>query len=151
VMAVKVTLTRTIIGGPPKIRFPEKTWRDVGDLVVGDIRERVYKQETIDGGRIKENAPSTLDSKKRRGKPLKSLIDKMRRFVKKQFFTIATRKNAVVVGHTTPDVLRWVQEMGYVDWFGLGPKGAARVRERFVKDINDARNRAAKKRRKVTP
>jgi hypothetical protein len=121
----------------------------IGQVVAASVTDNVIRQRTVDGGRIKLNAPSTRERKRREGKPALSLIDEQRRFIKPGAWTWRVKRNSVTILPSTSELrelMRELQERGYVGWFGASPKALAAVRE-IVKAYIMRRFEEAKKRR----
>ena len=57
----------------PKTFIDEKTFEDIGKAVEGAILDNIRKQQRADGGRLKTNAPSTRERKRRLGRRQLSL------------------------------------------------------------------------------
>jgi hypothetical protein len=125
---------------PPRgaLKLDRKFWENVAHVVVGDNLERIDRQMTPEGGRIKINAPSTLERKRRQGKPEISLVDTATRYIRGGFLsyrpTFLPGGTGVRVSPVHMRVARYLLDRGY-RWFGLGNRGRAAIRALFREEV----------------
>lgn len=147
----------------PALKVPATVMNEVGQIAEGNILDNINTQRQGDGSPIKANAPSTLERKRRLGRGTRSLIDEFHRFVrgnKGSWRWKATTKGQLAAVEITPttvargrgsrrralsDLVRWVQEKGYVGWFALSDDGRDAIRDVFRKWIRREFRRAAAK------
>lgn len=136
VMVAKVKMVRV-----KGLKLPRVDFRDLfrsGDVqraITAGIIDNVLKQKQADGSRLKRNAPSTLDRKRRQARPLLSLVDKKRRFVNASNWKTTTRKNVLRIratGHLA-QLIKYVGEMGYTGYIGVSAT-VLRVIKKIIKD-----------------
>lgn len=135
--------------------FPVKVSREVGGVVVSSSINNLLQQKKIDGGRIKANAPSTRERKRRKGRPRLSLVDSVKRFLKRSNYKITATKNQVSVelkdaadgkGPGVKALSIILQKMGYTGWLGLDDTGVDAVRVVIMDWIDELLAKAARKR-----
>lgn len=134
------------------IKLSKEALTLAGRAMAGGIIDNIQKQQTWKGGALESNAPSTSERKRKKGRPEKSLIDKMRRFVRGRSVSWAIDvdpgSNNVTVSPATSEAAQisgWVQEMGYVDWIGISRATLAALKELIAEEIQKAVDRAAKR------
>jgi hypothetical protein len=136
----KVELKRVVKAKLPQIKFGAAVWKQIGEIAEGGILDNIMRQRQADGRPIKENAPSTRERKRKEGKPQLSLIDRKKRFIKGGggSWRFRVLKNGVVIRPAKAElkrISRWVQQKGYVGWFGLSEKHVEVIRAIFRKEI----------------
>lgn len=119
-----------------------------GKIMAGGIIDNIERQQQASGAGLRQNAPSTLERKRRKARPLMSLIDELNRFVRGSGASWAVNvdpaKNDVIIEPTTGELrnlVRWVQMKGYVGWFGISKTTLAALKEMVYQDILDKVNR----------
>ena len=124
------------------LKLDHKLLEKCGKLMAGGIIDNIQKQQTWRGGSLKQNAPSTLERKRRKSRPLMSLIDKLNRFVsgggRSWAVNVDPAKNDVIVEPSTGelrDLVKWVQMKGYVGWYGISKKALQALKEALYEDI----------------
>lgn len=134
------------------VMFPRDFWTEVAKVVEGDILDRIDKQQTPGGSRIKRNAPSTIAQKRKHGRPALSLVDKRKRFVHGNFRSYAPKYKpggrGVVVRPATADARRIAMLLlrkGY-KWIGLSAQGRRALRSLLRRHIRETVQRMAGKR-----
>ena len=148
---IDVEIERVVL--PREINLPRSMYEGVGKLVAAAIVSNIIRQQRADGGAIKQNAPSTLQSKRDRGVRLRSLIDEGERLIRGrgQSFRLETSPNQVAVVPSSTartgrprskpasakQIARWVQEKGYVGWFGVGRQDRAAIKEWLKKEVRE--------------
>jgi hypothetical protein len=125
---------------------------EAGQAVVESIERNIENQVQADGSQLKRNAPSTMESKRRRRLPQLSLVAQFRRFISKtSSWRVRATKTSVTVEPTSyrgggkrrlKDLVRWVQEKGYTGWFGIDKKGAAKIKKALKRRIKGVFRRA---------
>lgn len=146
---MQVKLRRKKKAEIPTIKLPMKTKKLVASAVEGGIIDNIISQKQADGSPLKRNQKKTRDRKAKAGRPGLSLVDKMRRFVKgrKQSWDFKTTTKGVIIKAATSELrnlMRYVQENGYVGWFGISEKARAAIKAAVRKEIREAFDRAAK-------
>ena len=123
-----------------------------GRIMAAGIIDNIKKQQQWGGGALKKNAESTRKRKQRKGRPLLSLVDEMRRFVRGRGVSWAIdvdpAANDVVVTPATEELrqlVEWVQEMDYVGWFGISRSTYRALKEAYHAEIKRAIDEAAKR------
>lgn len=146
-----ITKTQTISGGPPLtsgspgLRLTQEQMKEIGEIVADGIRENILAQRQADGSPLKGNAPSTIESKIKRGLPTLSLADEGRRLLLRTSYIVKGARNRIEIrlsgakrkgreGSTAkaeaPSMLaQYTQEAGYRGWFGASQETLAAVRE----------------------
>lgn len=131
---------RTIKAKFPAFRLDDATMVQLGELLSLGVVDNILQQKQASGARIRPNAPSTRHRKQRLGRPVLSLIDdpKKHRFIKggKGSFTYSAKGHSrgtrtIVVEPATGELRklnRYVQQKGYVGWFGVSRETEAAVR-----------------------
>lgn len=117
-----------------KFRFEDAWMRKVGEVIVADQLDRIDKQQTPTGARLKRNRASTLARKRRQGKPLLSMVDTGRRFAKAAAYRIEVTRRGVKVSPGDKAVARHLLARGY-KLIGLSKRGRAAVRAMFKIEI----------------
>lgn len=146
----RIKLIRTRKPKIPKLRLDRHAWGLVGDIAIGDMLERIDKQQAPDRRKLKRNAKSTRERKRRQGKPILALHDTGKRFhrpegYKKKFMR---RGRGVVVFPKDRKVAKYVTSMypehrtGY-RWIGMSKAAwravRALIRKELRKQIKKAR------------
>jgi hypothetical protein len=116
----------------------------IGKVVAGSILDNIRSQQTVDGGQLKANAPSTRAAKRAMGLPPLSLVFKQHRFVKGNS---ASWAHAVDAGdgrvtirpanQELANISRSLQQRGYVGFFGISLRAREAVRAAVRKWIRE--------------
>lgn len=130
---MKMDLHRDQMFIPPKVRLDRQAYEEIGDACTASILRNIQEQRQADGSPLKQNAQGTQERKLREGKPLLSLVDEEHRFVKGRGDSWAVRASddEVVVEPATEEfaeIVGYVQERGYVGWFGPSAEGWSVIR-----------------------
>lgn len=152
---ITFTIVRKRAVKMPEFRWSRDFWNKVGKVVEGSTLDMIRKQTTMDGSRIKTNAPSTRERKRRAGRPLLSLVDKEHRFVRggQQSWKIIRylpRNTGIAVAAATrelAELVHHVVEMGYTGWLGLSQSAVGAVRALIREEMRRMFREAAKGRR----
>lgn len=141
---LRMSVTRQVRAKLPTLAgFSPAFWNDVADIVIGGILANIAGQRTADGGRIKVNAPSTRERKRRHGQPLLSLVDLHHRLVRSGDASWTVQRflpngTGIVIGPAddmVADISRWVQEAGYTGWIGISAKARAAIKARLRQEL----------------
>ena len=131
---VKIESTRTVTI-PTHFKLGKPFYRQAVRYLYDDVNTRIAKQQTVSGGAIKKNAPSTIKRKLQYGlKPI-SLVGFGRihggrgsghqrsdhYFVGKSAYTQkSTDKPAMLEkSHEAREAAQHLERRGYVDWWGI--------------------------------
>lgn len=135
-MSIRIRVTRRRRAQLPLIRsIPRPVLDEIGQVAAGAIIDNVLQQRQADGTRLKTNAPSTRERKRREGKPLLSLVDELHRFIQKGVGSWGIVRylpagRGIVVGAMTEELrrlVRYVGAAGYTGFIGLRPKHRAAI------------------------
>lgn len=137
----------------PELRLPVDVLEDFGELGEASILDNIKKQQQADGGALKENAPITKKRKRKKRRPLLSLVDRLHRFVRVRgqswAHEIHVRSSTVKIRAATQElrnIAEYVQRMGYTGWFGINERARAAMRARLRKWIREEFKKARRKR-----
>lgn len=124
--------------------------KEIGEIVADGIRENVLAQKQADGSTLKSNAPSTIESKMKRGLPTLSLVDEGRRLILRSSYLVSGAKNRIEVRLSgvkrkgregskakaeAPSVLaRYTHDAGYRGWFAASRETIGAVQE-YIRDL----------------
>lgn len=144
-----ITLVRKHKATMPKTIVDTKTLEDIGRVVEGAIYTNIMQQVQADGSPLKTNAPSTRERKRKLGRPVKSLIDEAHSFIQQRGgsfrSTVNATRGSVTVTATAKSVLHkkgptpfqrlviWVQEAGYLGWFGINRTARVAI-QKLIRD-----------------
>lgn len=125
----------------PPLSFKRRFWTTVAKAMAADQVDRVERQETPGGGRIKRNAQSTLDRKRKQGKPQLSLVDERQSYIQDRFGSyepVYLPRDSGVKIRIRSAKMRKVAEYliakGY-DWIGISQALDGAIRALFRADI----------------
>lgn len=62
--------------------LPKEAWRDAGNVVAAGIVDNIMKQQQESGAPLKKNAPATTTRKRNKRRDLRSLMEKLYRFIR---------------------------------------------------------------------
>ena len=62
--------------------LPKEAWHDAGAVVAAGIVDNIVKQQQESGAPIKKNAPATTTRKRNKRRDLRSLMEKLYRFIR---------------------------------------------------------------------
>ena len=114
----------------------EKTWEELGELVVERIILGVTDQTGVDGRPLKVNEEGTLRRKAARGLPLVSLLDAERRFLDRATYEVEADGDGATVwvnpDRAPPEMLEGLAARGYDNWFGVSPETQDLISERLA-------------------
>lgn len=130
---MKVEISRKKIAKLPSIMLGKETFERIGEAVSAGIVMNVRTSQQADGSSIKENAPSTIERKRklRRLNPytgaVSPLIDRLRRFIgvdatSWRWWPSEDRVRVEPASSELRALNRIVQERGYTGWFGIPNK-----------------------------
>ena len=149
---MKVKVVRKKKAVMPTLRLDVKLLETIGKVAEGSILDNIKRQREADGSPLQRNAPSTRETKRRKGRPLLSLVDQFHRFARGKGRSFAqqidTHGSRVYIEPATSELRRlsrWVQERGYTGWFGLSAKSGELVRMMIRKWMQSQFAAAAKK------
>jgi phosphoribosylformimino-5-aminoimidazole carboxamide ribonucleotide (ProFAR) isomerase len=119
----------------PKIILEQEDYEKIGKLIIASITRNIGSQKQADGSSLKQNSPQTSLAKMKAGLPTMSLIAWGRRLVAgigaafiseidKRSVTVypspvATKGWRAKTSMSPKDLTKYVQQKGYVGWFGL--------------------------------
>lgn len=156
---MKFEVVRAVRANLPALKLPVELLEKIGKIGEGSILQNIKNQQTMDGGQLQENAPSTRRRKERKGRPLKSLVDQFHRFTRGRgqswALQVEPHRNWVILEPATQELRnlsRWLQEgrpskgkYKYLGWFGLNEKAAKLVREVTRAWVRDEFEKARRK------
>jgi len=141
---IKIEVIRQTVKAAPK---PEKMTlgKDclaaLGNIGIDALQSNIEDQQQANGAPLKKNAQSTYRRKELAGQsPVKSLIDRLHRFMKSNSFKAAVGHDAVTVEPRSAELKEinvWVQEKGYTGWWGFRPKWKEMSRETIRRRIKE--------------
>jgi len=151
-LTVKLIRKRAI--NMPEFRWSREFWDRCGKVVEGSTLDMIRSQTTMDGSRIKQNAPSTRERKRKKGRPRLSLVDEKHRFVKGggqswKIIRYLPRNTGIVVAAANAELrklVRYVVGMGYTGWLGLSSKSEKAIRALIREEVRRQFRAAARKR-----
>lgn len=155
-MPVKVKIYSSSKITLPDVFLDEKAYDQIGKVAEASILDNIRRQQQADGSALKINAPSTRERKRRAGRPVLSLVDRLHRFVKGNQRSWKVRKttkrgrvNGIEVVPATSELkklVRYVQEKGYVGWFGINKDAVAAIKEAVRESIRRQFKKARRRR-----
>lgn len=143
---MSVKIVRETKAELPANFIDETAIKSVMKTAEGSILDNILNQVTADGGRLKANSPKTLLRKQKQGRPLLSLVDRAHRFIKGGgrswkvgiVKTHGGKKDALIVRPASlelANLVKWVQEAGYLGWFGIRKAHIQVMRDAIRKSI----------------
>lgn len=138
-----------------QIKMLESDWEKIGKILVTGIVRQVKESRQANGEQIKQNAPSTRARKIKAGRAPIPLVDQFKRFIRitADSWRIDKTNKSVEVsaggftggakdGKGLAELVRYVQEAGYVGWFGVSKRTTELVKgvvaDRIKKVFADA-------------
>ena len=142
----------------PFLKMPRTVTSEIGRIAEGNILDNIRTQRQASGAALKTNAPSTLERKRRLGRPQLSLIDRLKRFIqgnRKSWRYRTVRANVeqpfIEIRPATAELrrlVRFVQEKGYTGWFALSDRGRGAIAELIGKWIRKELQKASRKKKR---
>ena len=144
---------RVIKASFPALKVPVDTLETIANIGEASILDNIKKQQQADGAALKENSPGWKQHKRKKRRPLLSLVNKFHRFVRGNSAswaqTIHPRSSRVKIEAATNelrDLAEYVQRMGYVGWFGLNKRAEKAMRTVVRKWVREEFTKARRKR-----
>lgn len=123
----------------------------LGKMMAGGLIDNIQKQRTWRGGALKQNAPSTSERKRKKGRPQMSLVDALHRFIRpgggSWAINVDPAQNDVIIEPATNelrDIVKWVQMKNYVGWFGISKETLKAMKEEVYSHLLDKVNKLAR-------
>lgn len=156
---IKLKIVRAQKAVFPGLELPQAVLEDVAKVAEASILDNIRRQKQADGSALESNRQSTMEAKRRKGRPVMSLVDALHRFVRGSSIswasTIYRRRATVIIEPATGELrnlVRWVQEGGdgrnrYTGWFGINKEARAAIRERLRQWVRDEFRKARRRQR----
>lgn len=150
---IGIEFERQRVIGTPDLKWSDKFWLEVAKVAEASTLESIRNQKQRDGSKLKVNAKSTRDRKRRKGRPLLSLVDEKHRFTKGgqnswDIIKFLPGNTGIVIAGATVELrklVEYVTEKGYIGWLGLHTAGVRAVRALMRREVKRQFRKAAKK------
>lgn len=110
-------VVRAVRANLPALKMPVELLEKIGKIGEGSILQNIKDQKQASGQALERNSPRTLEIKRRKGRPLKSLVDQFHRFTRGRGQSWATQiephRNWVIIEPATQELRKlseWLQK-----------------------------------------
>jgi hypothetical protein len=132
----KSTFTFTFRADPAKFRISENVKREIADVVVTDVINRVERGQRVDGSAQKQNKTSTLITKRKLGVGSVPLVAQNKSFLRRASYLVSHTGQGIRILLTSgvDKIARFLERKGYDKWLGISKAKGRQITNLVYKD-----------------
>lgn len=121
---------------PAKFRISENVKREIADIVVTDVINRVERGQRVDGTAQKQNTSATLLAKRKLGVGSVPLVAQNKSFLRRASYLVSHTGQGIRILLTSgvDKIARFLERKGYDRWLGISKAKGKQITSLIYKD-----------------